>query len=438
MFLNPRGKAFSGLLILLSAHLTAQTPAPSQTPPPSAPAPASPPTPGRKPAPVRKPAKSVDTSFLRGAKLQIGEIVSLLRSVHAGRIKQSQLIEAIQSRGIAFPPSELNLARLMNSGAAEPVLEAIEKLNPPQPPSPAPAEPVKPGYTLVVTCAPAECETRVGDGEFRDTVGGKTTFLNLTAGRIILDAKKPGFETKTEIVSLDPTVLPSSGAFQHLITLSPTADTQSVWGSTLLASVLAKAKVPAGLATVSGTLTISDPASTEWKLTAHLSGSGADSVDLESAQGKVSYSSSAGFWQVRSSRKSPFRGSRDEKAKAEAALLRNIDMWSAFEYFALLNRLSKPGVAAKSHANPASNSGSAEMEIPTSQGSQVVTLNSDLQPSSIAAPSSSGANVPARVEFSDYRQMDAGIYPARTLIKFSDSEKHTLVLKADRFEAEKK
>ena len=388
----------------------------------------------KSPPPKRQATHS--DNLPQGEKFQISEIVTLLRSVRSGRLKQARLIEAIQTRGIAFPPSELNLARLMNSGAAEPVLEAIERLNVAQLPVQSTVEPPKPTYTLVVTCEPAECETRVGDQEFRESTGGKAAFNNLPSGRIILDSKKAGFEMKTEVVALDPANLPPSGTFLHSVALAPTLITQNLWGASLLGSLLAKAKVPAGPAVIAGTLTVTGPESTEWGITAHLSGNGASSLDVESGKGKASYLSSAGFWQVKPSRKSPFHGTREEKAKAESTLLRNMDIWIAYECFGLICGLSRPGVIAKSLIDPTLAGEAKELEIHTPQGWEAIGLNSDLQPSTISIPNSTGASVPARIEFSDYRQMGGGIYPGRTVIKFADSADRTLVFTVSRFEEE--
>ena len=373
-----------------------------------------------------------DNSLLQGGKFQIGEIIGLLRSVRSGRLKQSRLIEALESRGIAFPASELNLARLMNSGAAEPVLETVEKLGVPPPAPPLAAEPPKPSFSLTVTCQPAECETRIGDDPFRTTTNGTFTFSGLNPGRIILDARKSGFETKTDIVTLDPAALPPAGSFQHAISLTPTDDTQRQWGAILLASVLAAAHFKPDPVTISGSVTVTGSSATEWKLTARLSGDGANSLDLTKPQGRVTFFSAAGLWQGKTSfSRSPFRGTRAEKANAESTLLRNMDIWIAHEYSSVLRELSSPGIVARSRSDPSATVLPKLLELKTGRGSETVSFTPELRLSAILLSNPPGSNEPERIEFSDYRKMPDVLYPAQTHIRFADSETHSIVLRTN-------
>jgi hypothetical protein len=97
----------------------------------------------------------------------------------------------------------------------------------------------------------------------------------------------------------------------------------------------------------------------------------------------------------------------------------------------MMRRIEKAGTAARSHSDPSLNVGPNVLEVKTGLGKHFITLNSEFRLTVISIPNAAGTSSPAQVEFSGYRQLSGGMYPAKTVIKFVDSRRSAVLQTKD-------
>src|SRR5580704_3002578 len=182
-----------------------------------------------KPSPASHSKKAEDT-FLNGAPLTFEQ---LLKFAGQDAIPLHRRKEAILNRGVDFSLSPEQTDKLKAAGASEEILKAIRSKTKPlvaiAPPPPPKKDPMG---TVLLTCAPAECDISLDGTAIGPTLEGRLE-LKKKPGRLVIDFNEKGYigHQATVAVEADRTIPVSA-------VLEPSRATLEAFGADLLKKVV--------------------------------------------------------------------------------------------------------------------------------------------------------------------------------------------------------
>ena len=214
--------------------------------------------------------KGEKDNFLTGPPLTLQKVMETVPVVF-----ETQMLKAIESRGVNFYPAPPDVQKLKAAGATDAELLLIEekgsKFKPAVvvPPTPTTAGP------LTITCAPAECLIEINGKPEGQTQGGVKKIASVPLGltsSVLVDFKKEGFIGQQVTVALKPNSPAAKAA-----ALAPTEATQMKFGGALLSAALAKLGGDKGIkdageiiASGRANLFVSGGQGTDWSVVAKL------------------------------------------------------------------------------------------------------------------------------------------------------------------------
>lgn len=188
---------------------------------------------------------------------------------------EAQMLKAIESRGVTFYPSPVDVQKLKAAGATEAEISLIAETGAKFKPVVAAPPPPTTAGPLTLTCAPVECSIEINGKPEGQTQGGVKKFASVPLGltsSVLVDFKKDGFIGQQVTVALKPNSPAAKGA-----ALAPTEATQMKFGGALLSAALAKLGGDKGIkdageiiASGRASLFVSGGQGTDWSVVAKL------------------------------------------------------------------------------------------------------------------------------------------------------------------------
>ncbi len=375
-----------------------------------------------QPSPSKKSRPAVD-DFLNPASgpLSLPKLLELLRLVKEDIETEGRLLRAIEARGIDFPMSSANTARIVNAGGSEKLRQLLQTKAPTAaPPAGATKKPEEIPGSLEVQCEPVECEVSVQGGTPVSSDNGVARVSGLKAGELFVDVRKSGYIGQQHPVTVKP-----GAAASLAVQLDPDGNTKTAFGTRLFQAMIAAAGGDSrqkDFASISatGAATLFDNAGTasEWNLTVSFR-SNLDTFEAKSAAGEFKLECRGETCQAQTGGR--LFGKRLSREQAQA-LETAFRQFRSLHFDAFLDRLvaAKLQATATSATIPAS--GEQHLRLEGASDLYEVTLNTDLLPAFIAVQSKTGLGSGLALAFADYSPVGASRYPRSTEIKFPDGK----------------
>ena len=361
-------------------------------------------------------AKAED-AFLSGPPFTMPDLLQRI-----GIIADKRLAAAIERRGLAFSPNELDYGRLQQAGAGAELMQIIKAKAPAPPPPPKVVPPPPPKYAGKVTlqCLPAECEILVNGRSRGNTVKGIMEVAELPVGDAIIDFRRPGFEGQQAALTLRAGV-----ATTRFVTLRPTPETQARYGKLLLDKMAERlggrpALQQAGLLNGAGkaSLWVGGGQQTDWMITTKLKPPSMALIELAAGKQK--------WWTSLSAADCKTGGSKQvANTPVAKEMERLIRFYRDYQPAMLEERLRTVPVSTPDDHPDAQ--GNWLMRASLGEGTFLnVTLDSDATPQRVVYESSSGPGAGLEVLYSDYATVAKSFYPRAMTIRFTDQPHHGL------------
>jgi hypothetical protein len=369
-----------------------------------------------KPAPASH-SKKTDDPFLTGAPLTFDQVLKL-----AGQdaIPLHRRKEAILSRGVDFTLTSDLADKLKAAGASEEILKAVRsKAKPMLAIAPPPPPKKDPMGTVLLTCAPAECDISLDGTAIGTTQDGRLE-LKKRPGKLVVDFNAKGYigHQSTLMVEADRT-MPLS------MVLEPSRVTLEAFGADLLKKVVQAVAGDDGLRELTnvqatGSLTVWSNAGSSVRWTLFMRNN-PDRALFQAKAGAILHE--VAFTG------SEFTASKNLKGQDALDLPTDLGFIRDYQVSAVLARVSSPQFkVVANHPAPA-----AEEEYPlvAESGTEKVSigLDSNLRPQKILINTTTGVGS-ALISYSDYFKGEKAFFPKTVQIK-PEGSPHGLEVRFD-------
>ena len=350
-------------------------------------------------------AKKTDDPFLTGAPLTFEQVLKL-----AGQdaIPLHRRKEAILNRGVDFSLSQDQADKLKAAGASDEILKAVRSKAKPVvavslPPPPPKKDPLG---TVLLTCAPAECDISLDGTPIGTTQDGKLE-LKKRPGKLVIDFNAKGYisHQTTLMVEADRTVPVS-------MVLEPSRVTLEAFGADLLKKVVQAVAGADGLGELTtvqatGSLTVWSNAgsSVRWTL---LMRNNPDRALFQAKAGAILH-------EVAFTGRE-FTASKNLKGQDALDLPTDLGFIRDYQVSAVLARVSGPQFkVVANHPLPAPDE---EYPLVAENGTEKISigLDSNLRPQKVLINTTTGVGA-ALISYSDYFKSEKAFYPKTVQIK---------------------
>jgi hypothetical protein len=362
-------------------------------------------------------SKKTEDTFVNGAPLTFEQV---LKFAGQDAIPLHRRKEAILNRGVDFSLSPEQADKLKAAGASEEILKAIRSKAKPlvaiAPPPPPKKDPLG---TVLLTCAPAECDISL-DGTAVGTTQDGRLELKKKPGRLIIDFNAKGYigHQATLTVDADRTVPVS-------VVLEPSRATLEAFGADLLKRVVQAVAGQDGLVQLTtvqatGSLTVWSNAgsSVRWTL---LMRNNPDRALFQAKAGAILHE--VAFTG------SEFTASKNLKGQDALDLPTDLGFIRDYQVSAVLARISGPQFKiVANHLEPAADE---EYPLIAENGTEKISigLDSSLRPQKVRISTTTGVGS-ALISYSDYFKGEKAFYPKTVQIK-PDGSPHGIDVRFD-------
>jgi hypothetical protein len=369
-----------------------------------------------KPASAPHSKKSEDT-FISGAPLTFEQV---LKFAGQDAIPLHRRKEAILNRGVDFSLTSDQSEKLKAAGASDEILKAIRSKAKPVVAVALPPPPKKdPMGTVLLTCAPAECDISLDGTAIGPTLEGRLE-LKKKPGRLVIDFNEKGYigHQATVAVEADRT-MPVSAV------LEPSRATLEAFGADLLKKVVQAVAGQDGLRELTtvqatGSLTVwsNGGSSVRWTLFMR---NNPDRALFQAKAGAILHEVAFNG--------SEFTASKNLKGQDALDLPTDLGFIRDFQVSAVLARVSNPGF--KIVANHPAPSQDEEYPLVAENGTEKISigLDSNLRPQKVRISTTTGVGS-ALISYSDYFQGEKAFYPKTVQIK-PDGSPHGIDVRFD-------
>jgi hypothetical protein len=337
---------------------------------------------------------------------------------------EDQVVNIIESRGVAYFATQDNLDELTRAGATKLILDTIRRIA------------RVPAGSLEVRCVPAECDLAINGRPAGKSVKGVFHLQNVAVGNLVVDVSRDGYISQQKLLTIVPNV-----SAEATIKLEPTVATKNAIGKRLFDAVLAAlAATPrtAGVAKFSGnggaTAFAADKQS-EWMIAVEGSSS-VMTMRVASPAGTLEYTC-AGQTCESGKGKSFFRlkGAKSLPAPVSDELQIDLRAYSRFNYLGLLRSWMSPAIKFSAAEPDGTETGERHLYADAGDLIYDIAIGSDLHPIAISYVSQAGLGSGLKITFGQYQALSNGLqYPMRTAVSLADSEKHGIEVRFDKVE----
>ena len=369
-----------------------------------------------KPASALHSKKTEDT-FISGAPLTFEQV---LKFAGQDAIPLHRRKEAILNRGVDFSLTSDQTERLKAAGASDEILKAIRSKAKPVVAVVLPPPPKKdPMGTVLLTCAPAECDISLDGTAIGPTLEGRLE-LKKKPGRLVIDFNEKGYigHQATVAVEADRT-MPVSAV------LEPSRATLEAFGADLLKKVVQAVAGQDGLRELTtvqatGSLTVwsNGGASVRWTLFMR---NNPDRALFQAKAGAILHEVAFNG--------SEFTASKNLKGQDALDLPTDLGFIRDYQVSAVLARVSNPGFKiVANHPTPAPDE---EYPLVAENGTEKISigLDNNLRPQKVRISTTTGVGS-ALISYSDYFQGEKAFYPKTVQIK-PDGSPHGIDVRFD-------
>jgi len=369
-----------------------------------------------KPASASR-SRKTDDQFLNGAPLTFEQ---LLKFAGQDAIPLHRRKEAILNRGIDFPLTSEQTDKLKAAGASEEILKAIRSKAKPQMIASLPPPPKKdPLGTVLLTCAPAECDISLDGTAIGTTQDGRLE-LKKVPGKLVIDFNAKGYvgHQSTLMVEADRTAEVS-------MVLEPSRVTLEAFGADLLKKIVQSVAGEDGLreltnvqATGSLTVWTREGSSVRWTLFMR---NNPDRALFQAKAGAILHE--VAFTG------SEFTASKNLKGQDALDLPTDLGFIRDYQISAVLARISGPQFkVVANHPLPADDD---EYPLVAENGTEKISigLDSGLRPQKVRITTATGVGS-ALISYSDYFKGQKAYYPKTVQIK-PDGAPHGIDVRFD-------
>jgi hypothetical protein len=349
-------------------------------------------------------AKKTDDPFLTGAPLTFEQVLKL-----AGQdaIPLHRRKEAILSRGVDFSFSQDQADKLKAAGASDEILKAVRsKAKPVVAVSLPPPSPKKdPLGTVLLTCAPAECDISLDGTPIGTTQDGKLE-LKKRPGKLVIDFNAKGY------IGHQTTLMVEADRTEVSMVLEPSRVTLEAFGADLLKKVVQAVAGADGLGELTtvqatGSLTVWNNAgsSVRWTL---LMRNNPDRALFQAKAGAILHEVAFNGGE--------FTASKNLKGQDALDLPTDLGFIRDYQVSAILARVSGPQFkVVANHPLPAPNE---EYPLVAENGTEKISigLDSNLRPQKVLINTTTGVGA-ALISYSDYFKSEKAFYPKTVQIK---------------------
>jgi hypothetical protein len=363
-------------------------------------------------------SKKTDDPFLNGAPLTFEQ---LLKFAGQDAIPLHRRKEAILNRGIDFPLSSEQADKLKAAGASDEILKAIRSKAKPVLASAAPPPSPKkdPTGTVLLTCAPAECDISLDGTAVGPTLDGRLE-LRKKPGKLVIDFNEKGYIGHQATVAVDADrTIPVS------VVLEPSRATLEAFGADLLKKVIQAVAGDDGLRELTtvqatGSLTIwsREGSSVRWTLFMR---NNPDRALFQAKAGAILHE--VAFTG------SEFTASKNLKGQDALDLPTDLGFIRDYQVSAVLARVSNPQFKIVAiHPVPAPDE---EYPLVAENGTERISigLDSNLRPQKVRISTATGVGS-ALISYSDYFKGEKAFYPKTVQIK-PDGSPHGIDVRFD-------
>jgi hypothetical protein len=362
----------------------------------------------------RKPASenqnSTNPDFFSGPPFSLQQIIGLLH------VFPARLSQAITKRGIAFEATPENLLRLKNAGLPAEVVNTIRNLAPPR--SAQPVVPPSPRHgTLVVKCAPSECDISIDGKQEGATRHGTLEIKGLPLKAVVVDFQKSGYIGQQKKVSIS-----ADENAPCVAELEPTNSTKEQFGAELLSMATHSLGGDSGLkdtaslwASGAAVFWNKDGKRTDWTLNALLK---LPDMVLFDFQGF-----NISFWLslIDDKRKS---GGNWKKVGDTSDFDTDLRVFRDFQVAALLDRIKNQAFRLSAVSQGEDDNGEFHLHATGNVEAYEVVLAHDGLPVRVEDESALGLGT--KIIYSNYTGASNGKYPLTMVIQLPDSAHHGL------------
>jgi hypothetical protein len=362
-------------------------------------------------------SKKTEDTFINGAPLTFEQV---LKFAGQDAIPLHRRKDAILNRGVDFTLTPEQADKLKAAGASEEILKAIRSKSKPLVASAPPPPPKKdPLGTVLLTCAPAECDISLDGTAIGTTQDGKLE-LKKKPGKLIIDFNAKGYigHQATLTVDADRTVPVS-------VVLEPSRATLEAFGADLLKKVVEAVAGQDGLVDLTsvqatGSLTVWSNAgsSVRWTL---LMRNNPDRALFQAKAGAILHE--VAFTG------SEFTASKNLKGQDALDLPTDLGFIRDYQVAAVLARISSPQF--KKVANHPEPGADEEYPLVAENGTETISigLDSNLRPQKVRISTTTGVGS-ALISYSDYFKGEKAYYPKTVQIK-PDGAPHGIDVRFD-------
>lgn len=369
-----------------------------------------------KPASAPHSKKSEDT-FVNGTPLTFEQV---LKFAGQDAIPLHRRKEAILNRGVDFSLSSDQADRLKAAGASDEILKAIRSKAKPMVAVALPPPPKKdPMGTVLLTCAPAECDISLDGTAIGPTLEGRLE-LKKKPGRLVIDFNEKGYigHQATVAVEADRSIPVSA-------VLEPSRATLEAFGADLLKKVVQAVAGQDGLRELTtvqatGSLTVwsNGGSSVRWTLFMR---NNPDRALFQAKAGAILHEVAFNG--------SEFTASKNLKGQDALDLPTDLGFIRDYQVSAVLARVSNPQF--KIVANHPAPSPDEEYPLVAENGTEKISiaLDSNLRPQKVRISTATGVGS-ALISYSDYFKGEKAFYPKTVQIK-PDGSPHGIDVRFD-------
>jgi hypothetical protein len=370
------------------------------------------------PKPASAPhSKKTEDPFVNGAPLTFEQV---LKFAGLDAIPLHRRKEAILNRGVDFSLTSDQAEKLKAAGASDEILKAIRSKAKPVVAVVLPPPPKKdPMGTVLLTCAPAECDISLDGTAVGTTLDGRLE-LKKKPGKLVVDFNEKGYigHQATVAVEADRT-LPVSAV------LEPSRATLEAFGADLLKKVVQAVAGQDGLRELTtvqatGSLTVwsNGGASVRWTLFMR---NNPDRALFQAKAGAILHE--VAFTG------SEFTASKNLKGQDALDLPTDLGFIRDYQVSAVLVRISNPQF--KIVANHPAPVPDEEYPLVAENGTEKISigLDSSLRPQKVQISTATGVGS-ALISYSDYFKGEKAFYPKTVQIK-PDGAPHGIDVRFD-------
>ncbi len=355
-------------------------------------------------------------------KMSLDATKTLIEIYKKGDRTVDQVVNIIESRGVAYLATQDNLGELTRAGAPIKILDAIRRIAP------------VPMGSLEIRCGPAECDFAINGRPAGKSVKGIFRLQNVPPGDVVVDVRRDGYLSQQKLFKIVPNV-----NAEATIRLEPTAATKNATGKRLFDAMLA-ALAPNPRSTEvakffgnGGATTFAADKQSEWMIAVEGSGN-VMAMRVTSTAGTLEYTCTGQTCESGKG-KSFFRLKGGKSLPAPVADELQIDLraYSRFNYLGLLRSLMSPAIKFSGTEPDGTDTGEQHLFADAGDLIYDIVISSDLHPIAISYVSQAGLGSGLKITFGQYQALSNGLqYPMRTAVSLADSAKHGIEVRFDK------